>query len=421
MDNTKVYLREKQKYVTVPINPAFTKNIDTLVVEKWQQMINLVANIFEVRAGLIMRITEESMEVFLRSENKENPYPSDGKDQLGHGLYCETVIGENSELYIDNSLNSKTWQDNPDVKLDMIAYYGLPIKNPDGSFFGTICVLDDKTMANSARYRDLLGQFRSSIEKDLQILQLKEGLEERVKERTAQLEASNKELETLAYSISHDLRSPLRAMSGFSEFLLKEYENKLDEQGKHYLKRIINAAGQMGNLIEDLLQVAKIARAELECKQLDLSLTAQEIINRLKRQDPHRQAEFHITKELNARGDKELMKIVLENLLSNAWKFTSGSEKTIIELGQLADGSDKVFYVRDNGAGFDAKYADKIFGVFQRLHKTSEYPGTGVGLAISKRIIDRHGGRIWAESEAGKGTTIYFTLGLSGLSGGRGC
>ncbi len=152
-------------------------------------------------------------------------------------------------------------------------------------------------MANSEKYRDLLEQFRSSIKKELHILQLKEGLEERVKERTAQLEASNKELETLAYSISHDLRSPLRAMSGFSEFLLKEYESNLDEKGKHYLERIINAAGQMGIFIDDLLQVANIARAELLCTQLDLSLTAQEIINRLKNEDPHRQAEFYIKKE----------------------------------------------------------------------------------------------------------------------------
>ncbi len=413
MDKTNVYLREKQKYITVPINPDFTRNIDTLIVEKWQQMINLVASIFEVKAGLIMRITKENMEIFLRSENKENPYPPDGKDQLGHGLYCETVIGENSELYIDNALNSKTWQDNPDVRLDMVAYYGLPIKNPDGSFFGTICALDDKTMANSEKYRDLLEQFRSSIEKDLKILQLNEELEERVKKRTAQLEASNKELETLAYSISHDLRSPLRAMSGFSEFLLKEYEDKLDKQGRHYLERVVNAAGQMGRLIDDLLHVAKITRTEFEYKQLDLSLTAQKIINRLKNLDPYRQVEFYAAKELAVQGDEELLEIVLENLLGNAWKFTAGSEKAVIELGQVIEDNEQIFYVRDNGAGFETKYADKLFGVFQRLHGTSEYPGTGIGLAISKRIIDRHGGRIWAESEVSKGATFFFTLGRS--------
>lgn len=348
--------------------------------------------------------------MFLRSSNDENPYPFDGKDQVGHGLYCETVIGENRELYIDNSLHSEVWQDNPDIKLGMIAYYGLPIKNPDGSFFGTICILDNKTMENSEKYRGLLDQFRSSIEADLQILQTKEGLEQRVIERTAQLEASNKELENFAYSISHELRSPLRAMSGFSEILLRDYESKLDEKGKHYLWRIYSAAGRMGKLIDELLQLAKMARMELIHEQVNLSQIARESIRDLKKAEPERKVQFYAAEGLTAKGDKELLGLVLDHLLSNSWKFTTGKDDAVIKFGQVNLGDKNAFFVRDNGVGFKADYAEKVFGVFQRLHGVDEFPGTGAGLAIAQRIINRHRGFIWAEGKEGQGTTICFTL-----------
>jgi diguanylate cyclase (GGDEF)-like protein len=170
LKNTNVLLREKQKYVSVPINNEFSELVDDLMLNKWQKLINLVADIINVKAGLIMRITEEYMEVYLRSNNQNNPYPHDGKDQLGHGLYCETVIGENSELYVKNALDTAAWKDNPDVKLDMISYIGLPIKNPDGSFFGTICALDNEPLEITKKYIDLLEQFRDSIETDLQLM-----------------------------------------------------------------------------------------------------------------------------------------------------------------------------------------------------------------------------------------------------------
>ena len=413
MENAKVYLREKQKFVTVPVNPEFAERVDELILEKWQQMINLVADIFEVKAGLIMRITKDNMEVFLRSNNEDNPYAFDGKDQLGHGLYCETVIGEDRELYVDNSLHSEIWQNNPDVKLDMIAYYGLPIKNPDGSFFGTICALDNKTMPNSEKYRGLLEQFRSSMETDLRILQINDELEQRVKERTAQLEASNKELENFAYSISHELRSPLRAMSGFSEILLRDYESRLDEKGGHYLKRIFSAAERMGQLIDDLLHLAKVTRMKLAYEKVDLSQVAQELMGELKKSEPERRVQFCAAEGLTAQGDAELIKVVLDNLLSNAWKFTADTDEAVIELGKITAGDEIVYFVRDNGSGFNENYAEKVFGAFHRLHGIYEFSGTGAGLAVAQRIIHRHGGEIWAEGEEGKGATFYFTLGDS--------
>ncbi len=170
MKKAQVFLREKQEYMEKLINPDFSELVDEEMLQKWQKMINLVADIYDVKAGLIMRITEENMEVFLRSENEDNPYPKDGKDHLGHGLYCETVIGENGKLSVENSLNTDIWKDNPDVQLDMISYLGLPIKNPDDTYFGTICVLDNKTMKYSQKYHDLLEEFCSSIEKDLKFL-----------------------------------------------------------------------------------------------------------------------------------------------------------------------------------------------------------------------------------------------------------
>lgn len=170
MDKSEIWLREKNELVYVPVNSEFSELLDDRAIAKWQKLINLVAEILNVKAGLIMRITEENMEVFLRSENEGNPYPADSKDKLGHGLYCETVIGKDKELFIENALISEVWKDNPDVKLDMISYIGLPIKNPDGSFFGTICALDERAMVKSKKYLVLLEQFRESIEMDLQMI-----------------------------------------------------------------------------------------------------------------------------------------------------------------------------------------------------------------------------------------------------------
>ena len=178
---TKVYLREKEEFVSVPINTDYLELIDQNVVAKWQKIINLVAEILNVKAGLIMRVTDEYMEVFLRSENQDNPYPNGSRDKLGLGLYCETVIGENKELFIKNALDSKTWKDNPDIELNMVSYLGLPIKNPDGSYFGTICALDDNTMNRSNKYTSLMEQFREAIEMDLKIICKNRRIEELTK------------------------------------------------------------------------------------------------------------------------------------------------------------------------------------------------------------------------------------------------
>jgi len=252
-----------------------------------------------------------------------------------------------------------------------------------------------------------------------QLMELNQQLEDRVRRRTAQLEASNRELEAFSYSVSHDLRAPLRTMDGFSHALLEDCAGSLDEKGQHYVARISAAAQKMGQLIDDLLQLSRIGRAEMRLKRVDLSQIAQGVIEDLRTSDPDRQVEVAIEPRLEANGDPGLLQVVLQNLLSNAWKFTSRREGAKIELGRLNGGSHGVFFVRDNGAGFDMKYADHLFSPFKRLHADEEFKGTGIGLATVQRIIRRHQGRIWAEAFTEQGATFYFELGShSGYSPG---
>jgi light-regulated signal transduction histidine kinase (bacteriophytochrome) len=241
------------------------------------------------------------------------------------------------------------------------------------------------------------------------ITQRKE-VERQLQRRTIELEAINRELEAFSYSVSHDLRAPLRAIDGFSRILLDEYADRLDETGRDRLARVRRAAQNMGTLIDDLLKLSRVTRTELKHEQLDLSALANEVAEELRKQYPERNVHFTVSPGLVARGDKGLLRIMLDNLLGNAWKFTGGRAEARIEVGMATQAGRPAYVVSDNGAGFDMAYADKLFGVFQRLHDTSEFPGTGIGLATAQRIIHKHGGRIWAESEVGKGTRFYFTL-----------
>ena len=210
--------------------------------------------------------------------------------------------------------------------------------------------------------------------------------------------------------MSHDLRAPLRSIDGFSHAVLEDYGDQLPAQARSYLERVRAAAQRMAVLIDDLLNLSRVTRAPLEPKFLNLSAMADDIMRGLKESQPERQANFFIEPNLMVEVDPHLMHIALENLLGNAWKFTSKQPQTRIEFGQQSKVRERTFYVRDNGAGFDMAYVNKLFGVFQRLHTASEYPGTGIGLATVQRIIKIHGGRIWAEGEEGQGATFYFTL-----------
>lgn len=239
-----------------------------------------------------------------------------------------------------------------------------------------------------------------------QIQRLNESLEQ----RAVALDAANKELEAFSYSVSHDLRAPLRSIDGFSQILLEDHADSLGAEGRDSLQRVRAATHRMGLLIDDLLKLSRVTRAELKLEEVDLSAMALDIAHDLRRQDPKRDAELDISPELRAQCDPRLLRVVLQNLLDNAWKFTRGRSGARIVFGVTRHEGRPAYFVRDNGVGFDMTYADKLFGAFQRLHASSEFPGTGIGLATVQRVIHRHGGRIWAESVAGEGTTFYFTV-----------
>lgn len=240
-----------------------------------------------------------------------------------------------------------------------------------------------------------------------------EEINSKLEMQNAQLEATNKELESFSYSVSHDLRAPLRGIDGFSQALLEDYAGRLDAQGKEHLDRVRLGVQRMGGLIDDLLNLSRITRAEMRSERVDLSQMAQSIADELRKTQPEREADFAIRPKMEVKGDPELMRIALENLLSNSWKFTSKQPRTRIEFGRMADNGHSVFFVKDNGAGFDSAYSKRLFGAFQRLHSNSDFPGTGIGLATVQRVIRRHGGKVWAESEVGQGATFFFTV-LSG-------
>jgi light-regulated signal transduction histidine kinase (bacteriophytochrome) len=235
-------------------------------------------------------------------------------------------------------------------------------------------------------------------------------LERRVAERTRQLEAANRELEAFAYAVSHDLRAPLRSMSGFSQILQENAPPGLDEKSRHYLQRIHDASLRMSGLIEDLLNLSRIGRSELTARPMSLSQVATEAAAAVRERNPGREVQVEIAPDMEVSADPRLLRIALENLLSNAWKYTSRAAQAKVSVGTQAGEHGPVYFVRDNGVGFDMKYADKLFVPFQRLHPEAEFPGSGIGLVTVQRIIARHGGRVWADAKPDEGATFYFTL-----------
>jgi PAS domain S-box-containing protein len=261
----------------------------------------------------------------------------------------------------------------------------FPLLDAGGAPYGACCVATDITERKRA---------------DEALRQAKEAAEE-----------ANRDLESFSYSVAHDLRAPLRHLDGFSQALLEDFAGQLDDQGKRFLRYIRESAQQMAQLIDDLLALSRVSRGELRRDRVHLSATARAIVERLAAAEPARRVELAIQEGVFADGDPRLLAVVLENLLGNAWKFSNKREPARIEFGQVQDGGRTVNYVRDNGAGFDMAHAGKLFGVFQRLHSSGEFEGTGIGLATVHRVIRRHGGRVWGEGSIGEGATFYFTTG----------
>jgi light-regulated signal transduction histidine kinase (bacteriophytochrome) len=255
-------------------------------------------------------------------------------------------------------------------------------------------------------FRDITDRKQAEAE----IQKLNAELEDRVVQRTAQLEDANKELEAFSYSVSHDLRAPLRGIDGWSLALLEDYGGQWDPQALTYMNRVRSDILRMGRLIDDILLLSRQTRGDIRTEQVDLSAIAQKVVVRLQESAPERQVEFTIQPGLSAQGDPGMLEIVLTNLVSNAFKFTGKTPQARIELGQTESQGQRAFFVRDNGAGFDMAFSGKLFGAFQRMHSIKDFPGTGIGLVTVQRIIHRHGGRVWAEAQMNQGATFYFTL-----------
>ncbi len=243
-----------------------------------------------------------------------------------------------------------------------------------------------------------------------ELINLNQELDQRVKLRTAELEEINRELNAFTYSVSHDLRSPVRRINGFSRALFEEWGDQLDQKGLDYLSRVINSTNRLEDLIDDLLKLSRVGRQDIEIEPVELSVLVSVYLKVLQEKEPSRQVEAIVEPAVVVKGDTALLRIALENLLDNAWKFTVHQPKAVIEFGCRQEAGQAVFFIRDNGVGFDMKYSRKLFNAFQRLHSEKDFPGTGIGLSIVARIVRRHGGDIRAEASTGKGATFYFTL-----------
>jgi len=352
--------------------------------------------------GLDITVLKEAEDEVIRLAKfpSENPNPVFRINQLGRIIYSNQGGRSLLEYWktAENEPLPAQWCDRCARVLDSNQVESFEEKIKDSFFLLTLIPVSEMGYVN------VYGLDITAIkETEEELRKYREHLEELVQARTAELEA-------FSHSVSHDLRAPLRSMDGFSQAVLKDYAEKLDERGRDYLRRVRSASQKMGNLIDDLLKLARVSRAEMGRGRVDLSVLARSIAGDCQAAEPERKVEFMIEEGLTTEGDRRLLRLMLENLVGNAWKFTSKGKKALIEFGRIDRDGKQVYFVRDNGAGFEMKYVDKLFGPFQRLHTEKEFPGTGIGLATVRRIVSRHGGEVWAEGAVAKGATIYFTL-----------
>lgn len=333
------------------------------------------------------------------------------------GTPCKDILDLSRELVPkDAALEYPSDQMLLDMGID--SYYGAPLISSDNTVMGLVSVMDDKPMELNQFSSPILGLFASRIAAEIErkrasdaLWKLNNTLELRVETRTSQLSSAYREMESFSYSVSHDLRAPLRSIDGFSSALMDDYADAIDKTGKNYLSRIRENAQRMGKLIDDLLNLSRIVRCELNMEEISLSQIASNVFSKHNELTKTGNISFKNNNKHAAYGDPNLINLLFENLISNALKYTSKQNNAVIEFDAIQENSKTIHYIRDNGIGFDMQYADKLFKPFQRLHDQREFEGTGVGLATVKRILHRHNGDIWFDAEPDKGATFYFTFG----------
>ena len=384
------------------------------MTDKLRNTLNDLREEIKARERLMAILTETSDLVAMVTPDKKIEYLNNaGRKMVGMGLTADLEAIYLTDIFpqwayktvetqgIKSAMANGVWEG--DTALISMDNREIPVSQ---------VIICHKSGINELEYISTIIRDMSERKRvEAEIRKLNAELEERVAQRTEQLSASNRELEAFAYSVSHDLRAPLRAIDGFSLAVMEDYTDKLDDTGVDYLNRLRTASQRMGTLIDDILKLSRLSRSEMTISNVDLSDIAQSIAHELKERDPDRKVDVIVKPSPPARGDSHLIKIALENIMGNAWKFTSKTPHARIVFGSEEIEGETAYYVRDNGAGFDMQYAEKLFGAFQRLHTDQEFPGSGVGLATVQRVINRHRGRVWAESSTDNGTVFYFTLG----------
>lgn len=331
--------------------------------------------------------------------------------------FCNHTISSPKDiLVIPDSRKDPRFIDHPAVvnEPSVIFYAGVPLVTEDGYAIGTICVVDNKPRELTQRQLDLLKALANQV---MKLLDLRKNnmqlaiIGKKLQERANELQEANKELESFSYTVSHDLQSPLRSISGFSRFLLKNHNDKLDDEGKEFLQHINGGATRMSNLIQDLLKFSRLGKVALVKADVDMDDLVSEVIDQIRFEKGDIKAKINLQSLKSIPCDRGLLKQVWVNLICNAFKYSSKKEQPVVEIGMTEINNEPVYYVKDNGAGFNMEHcAEKLFGIFQRMHTADEFEGTGVGLSTVQRIVNRHGGRVWADSKVDEGATFYFTL-----------
>jgi PAS domain S-box-containing protein len=399
---------------------------EALVLVSYQVLFLLLTYSFVmmVNKRLLMQIATQE-EKFAKAFHSA-PYaititrPADGTIVDVNETFSSITGYDRAEAIGKKTVDLHLWEHEEDraAVVDALTQNGrvhgveMPFRKKNGRAITGIFAAEVITIDGEKNILSSIGDITDRKQAEEDIRRLNEELESRVLQRTAQLEASNRELESVSYSVSHDLRAPLRSIDGFGQALLDEYGDKLEETGKGYLERVRGAAQKMGFLIDDMLKLLMVIRAEFHTESIDVSVMVRGIAETKQRSNPDRAVDVTIQDGITVQGDPDMLRIVMENLLDNAWKFTFNAAQPRIGFGVAAKDGETFYFIRDNGVGFDMAYAGKLFGAFQRLHASHEFPGTGIGLATVQRIIARHGGRVWAEGEVGKGATFNFTLPL---------